>query len=66
MPLSEAIVKDRIKGIVYWNHVSYTRMDQYQSEYRLEFHTIKIIRATAPALIDAARALRTKLEHKGN
>jgi len=63
MPPLEAIVKERTEGIVYWRHVSYAKMDQYQNEYRIGHHIIRIIKATAPALVDAAKALKAKLEH---
>jgi len=62
MPPLEAIVKDRIEGIVYWDHVSYAKMDQYQREYKIGLHTVGIIKATAPALINAARVLKAKLK----
>ncbi|MEM2506014.1 MAG: hypothetical protein QXF61_03085 [Nitrososphaeria archaeon] len=30
MPLSEAIVKERVEGTVYWNFVQYAKMDEYK------------------------------------
>ncbi|MEM3771443.1 MAG: hypothetical protein QXW80_03920 [Candidatus Micrarchaeia archaeon] len=34
MPLSEAIIKERVERTVYCNFVHYVRMDEYKKEYR--------------------------------
>ena len=58
---SEEIVKNRIQGTIYWNAVSYAKMDKYESEKTFGMHTIRVIKATSPALIDAAKKLRERL-----
>lgn len=50
------------EGVVYWSNVMYARKEEYEEEKEIEMHTIKIIKAPAPALIDAAKALRKRLE----
>jgi hypothetical protein len=60
-PQSEEIVKNRIQGTVYWDNVGYARMDTYERKKSFGMHTIKIIKATAPALIDAAKKLKERL-----
>ena len=50
------------EGVVYWSNVMYAKKDEYEEEKEIAMHTIKIIKAPAPALVDAAKALRTRLE----
>lgn len=64
MPLSEAIVKERTEGIVYWNFVQYAKMDEYVEEYRSGLHTVRVLKVKAPALLDVAKALQEKLTSK--
>jgi len=60
-PASEEIVRSRIQGTVYWNAVRYAKMDRYEKEISIGMHTIKLIKATAPALIDVAKKLKERL-----
>lgn len=60
-PESEEIIKSRIQGTVYWQNVGYAKMDRYEEEKSVGMHTIKIIKATSPALIDAAKKLKERL-----
>ena len=64
MPLSEAIVKERTEGIVYWNFVQYAKMDEYVEEYRSGLHTVRVLKVKGPALLDVAKALQEKLTSK--
>ncbi|MDI6884860.1 MAG: hypothetical protein QMD22_00635 [archaeon] len=50
------------EGVVYWANVLYAKKEEYEEEKEIEMHTIKIIKAPAPALVDAAKALRKRLE----
>jgi len=50
------------EGIVYWSNVQYARKEKYEEEKEIEMRTIKIIKAPSPALIDAAKALRKRLD----
>ena len=50
------------KGVVYWSNVLYAKKEEYEEEREIEMHTIKIVKAPAPALVDAAKALRARLE----
>jgi hypothetical protein len=60
LPPTETIIKDFTEGIVYWNFVKYARMDNFEPEKTHGMYRIKIIKATAPALIEAAKALKER------
>lgn len=60
-PQSDEVVKNRIQGIIFWDHVSYAKMDKYEKEKTFGMHIIRLIKATSPALVDAAKKLKESL-----
>lgn len=60
-PESEVIVKHGIQGTIYLSVVKYAKMDKYQSEKSVGNHTIKIVKAPSPALVDLAKKLKERL-----
>lgn len=60
-PQSDEIVKNRIQGTIIWDHVSYAKMDKYEKEKNFGMHIIRLINATSPAFIDAAKKLKERL-----
>ena len=59
-PTTEFLVKEHIKGRVYWSHVAYAPMPKYESTIKVGALEIPIIKAEAPALIEAARWLKAR------
>lgn len=60
-PESEEIIKNLIQGTVYWQNVGYAKMDRYEEEKSFGRHTLKIIKATSPALKDVVKKLKERL-----
>ncbi|MFH1327999.1 MAG: hypothetical protein ABIH76_04005 [Candidatus Bathyarchaeota archaeon] len=47
-PQSDEVVKNRIQGTVFWDCVSYAKMDKYEQEKTFGMHIIRLIKATSP------------------
>jgi hypothetical protein len=50
------------EGVIYWSNVMYAKKEKYEKEKSVGMHTIRIVKTTTSALIDAAKALRKRLE----
>ncbi|HUV80715.1 MAG TPA: hypothetical protein VMW40_07865 [Candidatus Bathyarchaeia archaeon] len=50
------------EGVIYWSNVMYAKKEKYEKEKSVGMHTIRIVKTTTPALIDAAKALKKRLE----
>lgn len=60
-PGSEEIIKNMIQGTIYWQNVGYAKMDRYAEEISFGRHTLKIIKATSPAVKDVVKKLKERL-----